>query len=195
MPAAAPPIRPALRQRYERRRGEVLRTAARLFAEHGYHATTMDELSSATGLAPGGLYHYIGSKEELLLGILAQLMDPLVERAREVEQSGGTATERLRTLLRVWLAHIEGHHDHMLVFSQERRAVERGGRWTQVRESRRAFEAILGRLVAETGARGDVRLRVLALLGMVNHTANWYRPGGRLTTDEIADGYWEIIVR
>jgi TetR/AcrR family transcriptional regulator, cholesterol catabolism regulator len=194
MPAAAPPTRPALRKRYERRRQEMVRTAARLFAERGYHATSMDDLSAATGLAPGGLYHYIGSKEELLVGILAQLMDPLLERAREVEGSGGTAEERLRTLLRVWLAHIEAHHDHMLVFSQERRVVERGGRWTQVRDSRRAFEAILSRLVAETGARGDVRLRVLALLGMVNHTANWYRPGGRLTTDDIADGYWEIIV-
>ena len=191
----APPTRPALRERYERRRSEVVDAAARVFAARGFDGTSMQDLTDATGLAAGGLYHYIGSKEELLLGILAQLMDPLLERAREVEQSGGTATERLRTLLRVWLAHIEAHHDHMLVFSQERRAVERGGRWTQVRESRRAFESILGRLVAETGARGDVRLRVLALLGMVNHTANWYRPGGRLTTDEIADGYWEIIVR
>jgi AcrR family transcriptional regulator len=184
-----------LRERYERRRDSVLRTAARLFAEQGYHATSMDDLSAATGLAPGGLYHYIGSKEELLQGILAQLMDPLLERAREVSSSPATPAERLRELLRVWIEHIAEHHDHMLVFSQERRVVERGGRWTQVRDSRMAFEAILGRLVADTGAGGDVRLRVLALLGMVNHTAQWYRPDGRLSTDEIADGFWEIIVR
>jgi AcrR family transcriptional regulator len=186
-----------LRERYERRRDEVLRVAARLFASQGYHATSVGDLSQATGLAPGGLYHYIGSKEELLVGVLGQLMDPLLERARAVEASPGTASERLRTLLRVWLAHIAAHHDHMLVFSQERRVLERGGRWRQVRESRREFEAILGRLVAATGSASedDVRLRVLALLGMVNHTANWYRPSGRLTTDGIADGYWEIIGR
>jgi TetR/AcrR family transcriptional regulator, cholesterol catabolism regulator len=193
VPAAAPPTRPVLRERYERRRAAVLRAAARLFAEQGYHATSMDDLSAATGLAPGGLYHYFGSKEELLLGILEQLMDPLLARAQEVASSPGPPSERLRALLHVWIEHIAEHHDHMLVFAQERRVVERGGRWTQVRDSRRAFEAILGRLVADTDPPGDVRLRVLALLGMVNHTANWYRPSGRLSTSEIADGYWQIV--
>jgi AcrR family transcriptional regulator len=190
----APPTRPALRERYERRRQDVLRTSARLFAERGYHATSMDDLSSATGLAAGGLYHYIGSKEQLLFSILAQLMDPLLDRAREIERSDRAPAERLRELLRVWLAHIERHHDHMLVFNQERRVLERDERWGQVRRSREAFEAVLGRMVAEAAPRGDVRLRVLALLGMVNHTAQWYRPGGRLSSDQIADEYWELLV-
>jgi AcrR family transcriptional regulator len=190
----APPTRPALRARYERRRQEVLRAAAHEFAQRGYHATSMDELSAATGLAAGGLYHYIGSKEQLLFAILAQLMDPLLARAREIEASGGTASERLRALLRAWLEHIEAHHDHMLVFTQERRVLERDERWKQVRESRQAFEEVLSRLVAEAVPEGDTRLRVLALLGMVNHTASWFRPGGRLTSAAIADGYWSIVV-
>lgn len=190
----APPTRPVLRERYERRRQEVLRTAAHEFAERGYHATSMDELSTATGLAAGGLYHYIGSKEQLLFAILGQLMDPLLERARCLEASEDPPAERLRALLRVWLAHIEDHHDHMLVFTRERRTLERDERWKQVRESRQAFEEILGRMVATAVPDGDTRLRVLALLGMVNHTAQWFRPGGRLSTDEIADGYWSIVV-
>jgi AcrR family transcriptional regulator len=184
-----------LRARYERRRQAVLRTAAREFARRGYHATSMDELSAATGLAAGGLYHYIGSKEQLLFAILAQLMDPLLERARELEASDAPPDERLRALLRVWLAHIEAHHDHMLVFTQERRILERDERWKQVRESRKAFEEILGRMVAAAVPGGDTRLQVLALLGMVNHTAQWFRPGGRLTSEAIADGYWELVTR
>jgi AcrR family transcriptional regulator len=192
---AAPPTRPALRKRYERRREAVLRTAAREFARRGYHATSMDELSTATGLAAGGLYHYIGSKEQLLFAILAQLMDPLLARARELEASDAPADERLRSLLRVWLAHIEDHHNHMLVFTQERRILERDERWKQVRQSRKAFEEILGRMVAAAAPGGDTRLRVLALLGMVNHTAQWFRPGGRLTSEQIADGYWELVRR
>jgi AcrR family transcriptional regulator len=184
-----------LRERYERRRDGLLRAAAREFAERGYHATSMEDLSAATGLAAGGLYHYIGSKEQLLFAILAQLMDPLLERARELEAAPGPPDERLRELLRVWLAHIEAHHDHMLVFTQERRVLERDERWKQVRESRKAFEEILARMVAAAAPHGDTRLRVLALLGMVNHTANWFRPGGRLTTRQIADGYAEIVTR
>jgi AcrR family transcriptional regulator len=184
-----------LRRRYEHRREALVRAAAREFAQRGYHATSMDDLSTATGLAAGGLYHYIGSKEQLLFAILAQLMDPLLERARELEASSAPPDERLRELLRVWLAHIERHHDHMLVFTQERRILERDERWKQVRESRKAFEEILGRIVAGAAPQGDTRLRVLALLGMVNHTAQWFRPGGRLSTEDIADGYWEIVTR
>jgi AcrR family transcriptional regulator len=190
---APPPTRPALRARYERRRQTLLRTAAREFARRGYQATSMGDLSEASGLAAGGLYHYIGSKEELLFAILAQLMDPLLEQARAIEASDAPPRDRLRELLRVWLAHIERHHDHMLVFTQERRVLERDERWKQVRESRQAFEEILGRLVAAAAPGGDTRLRVLALLGMVNHTAQWFRPGGRLTSEQIADGYWELV--
>jgi AcrR family transcriptional regulator len=191
----APPTSPALRDRYERRRLHVLGTAAHEFAERGYHATSMDDLSTATGLAAGGLYHYIGSKEELLFAILEQLMDPLLERARALEASDAPPAERLRALLRVWLEHIEDHHDHMLVFTRERRILERDERWKQVRESRQAFEEILERMVAAAVPGGDTRLRVLALLGMVNHTAQWFRPGGRLSSQEVADGYWELVRR
>lgn len=190
---APPPTRPALRARYERRREALLRTAAHEFAQRGYQATSMGDLSGASGLAAGGLYHYISSKEELLFAVLAQLMDPLLEQARAIEASDAPAAERLRELLRVWLAHIERDHDHMLVFTQERRVLERDERWKQVRESRQAFEEVLGRLVAAAVPHGDTRLRVLALLGMVNHTALWFRPGGRLSTDEIADGYWALV--
>lgn len=192
---APPPTRPALRERYERRRQALLHTAAREFAQRGYQATSMGDLSSASGLAAGGLYHYIGSKEELLFAILAQLMDPLLEDARAIEASGAPAEEQLRELLRVWLAHIERHHDHMLVFTQERRVLERDERWKQVRESRQAFEEVLGRMVAAAVPQGDTRLRVLALLGMVNHTAQWFRPDGRLSSAEIADGYMEMVIR
>jgi AcrR family transcriptional regulator len=191
---APPPTRPALRERYERRRQALLRAAAREFAQRGYQATSMGDLSEASGLAAGGLYHYIGSKEELLFAILAQLMDPLLEDARAIEASGAPADEQLRELLRVWLAHIERHHDHMLVFTQERRVLERDERWKQVRESRQAFEEVLGRMVAAAVPQGDTRLRVLALLGMVNHTAQWFRPDGRLSSTEIADGYFALLV-
>ena len=57
-----PSTRPALRARYDARRREVVATAAALFAERGYDGTSMSELTAATGLAAGGLYHYIGAR-------------------------------------------------------------------------------------------------------------------------------------
>ena len=152
----------------------------------------MDELSEATGLRSGGLYHYIGSKQRLLFQIFQQLMDPLLERAAEIEAGEDDAETQLRALVRAWLAHIETHLDHMAVFAQERHTIEHEPEWEQVRASRDAFEAILARRLAAVGLSD--RLALFALLGMVNHTATWLKPGGRLTTEQIADGYCNMLL-
>ena len=187
-----PPSSPALRERYDRRQQAVIETSAALFARRGFQATSMDELSDATGLRAGGLYHYIGSKQALLLDIFNQLMEPLLERAAEIEAGDADAETQLRMLVRAWLAHIETHLDHMSVFSQERHAIEHEPEWEQVRASRDAFEAILARRLAAVELTD--RLALFALLGMVNHTATWLKPGGRLTTEQIADGYCNMLL-
>jgi AcrR family transcriptional regulator len=194
MPQPSPPTRPALRARYEARRSEVVAAAAELFAERGYDTTSISELTAATGLAAGGLYHYIEGKDDLLIAICDELLEPLLAQAREIVASEAPPVGQLRELVAAWVAHVVAHRHHMLVFTQERQAIERQPRWRHVRAQRRAFEKILDELLARGEADGsmtfaDRRLSLLALLGMVNYTPQWVRPGGRLTATEIADGY------
>lgn len=196
---ATPPTRPALRERYDRKQAQVVTDAARVFARDGYDQTTVQDLADELGIAAGGLYHYFGSKEQLLIRICDQLMDPLFERARELVEHEHDAAAALRGLVRMWVDHVVTHRDHMLVFQQERHVIERGEQWRGVRSSRKAFERLvadlLARLRAEGGLRSsDERLALSALLGMVNHTAQWYRPRGRLTPREVADGYLELVL-
>jgi AcrR family transcriptional regulator len=196
---AVRPIRPALRERYDRRQQEVVLAAAQVFAQRGYDRTSMQELAEAMGLAAGALYHYFGGKEQLLIRICDQLMDPLLERARSLLADDDPAAEQLRALVRLWVAHVVEHRDHMLVFQQERHLVDHGEQWRGVRARRKRFERIVDDVLArgdEAGAfiGGDRRLARSALLGMVNHTAQWYRPKGGLTPEEIADGYVDLLL-
>ncbi|MGH2856242.1 MAG: TetR/AcrR family transcriptional regulator [Solirubrobacteraceae bacterium] len=191
---AARPTRPALRERYDRRREEVVEQAARTFAQRGYDQTTMQELAASMGLATGALYHYFGGKQQLLGAICDQLMEPLLERAGELVADGRPAEEQLRSLLRLWVAHVVEHRDHMLVFQQERHVIESGERWRAVRGARKSFELLVAELLARARPRGDGRLVLLALLGMVNHTAQWFRPRGPLSPEQIADGYLELVL-
>jgi AcrR family transcriptional regulator len=200
MAAASPPTRPALRARYDARQQEVIATCARVFAERGYQATSMQDLTQATGLAAGGLYHYIGSKEGLLLRICDELLEPLLVRARAIVAREAPATDHLHELLRAWLAHVESHRHHMLVFAQERHVIEREPRWREVRRQRKAFEKILDDVLARgeqdgTMAFHDRGLALRALLGMVNHTPQWLRPRGRLSAEQIADGYCDLLLK
>lgn len=199
MPAPAPPTRPALRARYEARRREVVATAAKLFAERGYDGTSMGDLTAATGLAAGGLYHYIEGKDDLLIAICDELLEPLLARAREIVATEAPPVTQLRELVEAWVDHVVEHRHHMLVFTQERQAIERQQRWRRVRSQRKAFEKILDEVLARGEADGsmtfaDRRLSLLALLSMVNYTPQWVRPGGRLSPAEIAEGYCEIVL-
>jgi AcrR family transcriptional regulator len=194
------PTRPALRERYDRRRAEVVLEAARVFAERGYDQTSVPELAEALGLAAGSLYHYFPSKEELLRAICDQLMDPLLEQAEALLTEPREPAAQLRALVRLWVEHVVTHRDHMLVFQQERHVIERGAAWRGVRASRKAFERLVEDALAAgaagggAGSHADPRLALSALLGMVNHTAQWYRPRGRLSPAAIADGYVDLLL-
>src|SRR5215203_6588217 len=120
---SARPTRPALRERYDRRRAEVVLGAARVFAERGYDQTSVPELAEALGLAAGSLYHYFGGKEQLLRAICDQLMDPLLERAEALLAEPREPAEELRALVRLWVEHVIAHRAHMLVFQQERHVI------------------------------------------------------------------------
>lgn len=194
-----PPASPALRERYERRRADVVAAAARVFAQRGYHATSIDDLIAATGLTRGGLYHYTESKQALLFAIFDELMEPLLARARELLTQPGTPERHLRAVVAAWVAHIATHLDHMVVFTQERGTLERDPRWQHLRAARRDFEQLLAGLLRRgqqdgSFAMADLQLTLLTLLGMVNYTPQWFAPSGRLTPERIADGYCDALL-
>lgn len=216
-----PPKKPALRRRYDDRQRAVLDTCAQVFAERGYHATTIDDLIQATGLARGGLYHYIGSKPEALTRILDDLMGPLLEQAETIVRGPAdaaaaivargrraadpppaapvTAEQRLRALVRVWMEQVETHQDHIRVFLQERTTLAREQDWSSIRADRELFQTLLTEVLQQGVDDGDLvigdpRLAALALLGTVNHSAVWFSPGGRLTADEVADGFVDLFL-
>lgn len=195
----SPPTRPALRARYERRRQEVVDAAAKVFAQRGYHATSIEDLIEATGLTRGGLYHYTRSKRDLLLAVVDELMEPLLQRAKEILEMPQTPETHLRQLVQAWLEHVASHRWHMIVFGQERRTLEHGPGWEQVRDARQRFEKLLSDVLARGRRDGsfsmsDPQLGLLMLLGMVNYTPQWYAPSGRLRPEQIAARYCDMLL-
>ncbi|MGH2938319.1 MAG: TetR/AcrR family transcriptional regulator [Solirubrobacterales bacterium] len=192
------PDSPTPRARWDRRRAEVIEEAAHIFARRGYDQTSVPELGEALGQATGSLYHYFGGKEQLLIAICDQLMEPLLERTESLLAEQAPAREQLRALVHLWVAHVIDHQDHMLVFQQERHLIDHGAQWRGVRESRKRFERLVEGVLRQVGRGGDEeadqRLLLAALLGMVNHTAQWYRPRGRLGPEQIADGFVDLVL-
>ena len=163
----------------------------------------MRELTEATGLAAGGLYHYIESKEQLLIAICDELLDPLLERGagdrRRADDAAGASS--CATSLHAWLAHVDDHRDHMLVFAQERHVIEREPQWRRrARPAQGASSSSLDDVLAR-GERGRHDALRRPRLRAARRCSGWsttrrsgYRPRGRLSPEQIADGYGDLIL-
>jgi AcrR family transcriptional regulator len=195
----ARPARPRARERYEGRRQEIIDIAARVFAERGYDATTIDDLVAATGLQRGGLYHYIGGKQDLLIRIHERFLHPLLDQARAIAAEDMPPDAALRALAHALMENIARYTDQVTVFLHEWRTIAGHPDWTQLRRERREFEAIIGDALERGRREGvfafrDTRIALLGFLGMINYTPQWYEPGGRASSWQIAEDFSDIFL-
>ena len=185
--------------RFDARRNEVIDIAASLFARNSYAATSVAEISSAARLGKGGLYHYIGSKEELLVEINARVMQPLMDVTERITRLTASPAVRLRLVSEALLRLATDRADHIWVFLHEHRVLT-GALLVDAKRRRRAFEDAVEGLFSEGVTAGemqidDLRLTTLAFLGIHNSAYQWVRPDGRLTPELISATYFQIFLQ
>jgi len=185
--------------RWQARRDAIVDTSARLFAGNGYHATGITELCEANDLGKGALYHYIGSKEELLVAIHDRVMDEVMLGAERVALAGGSSGAQLAMHGEELLDVIGRYPDHVWVFLHEFPALT-GERAARFRERRRAYERRIEEVLRAGVGTGEFRdldpwLTARAWLGMHNYTYLWLRPGGRLSARDVAKPFAELFMR
>jgi TetR/AcrR family transcriptional regulator, cholesterol catabolism regulator len=183
-----------------RERSEEVYTAAlRLFREKGYHATSMQDIAGAVGLYKGSLYHYIGSKEELLARVFERGMGVLLA---DVERIAADTTSRptaqLRQIVEAHVAAVASNLDALTVYLHEWRALA-GESLATVRAQRERYTALVADIVARGVRNGefqvpDVRIATLGLLGMCNWLCQWYSPSGRLNPAEIGEHFADLAL-
>jgi AcrR family transcriptional regulator len=193
------PERAVSAAKYDARRVELVDIAAGVFARKGYHATSIDDLVEASGLKRGGLYHYISSKEDLLIAAHERFIEPLLANARAIAAEDLSPQEALRRLAHALMHDIAVYQDQVTVFLHEWRAIEQRPEWAHVREGRREFEEIIQSILRRGSAEGafdvsEPRLTCLGFLGMINYSYTWYRPRGPHSADEIAEHFVRIFL-
>jgi AcrR family transcriptional regulator len=199
MPVAAANGEPRRSPKWQARRQAIIDASATVFARGGYHATGITELCAANDLGKGALYHYIGSKEELLAAIHDRVMDEVMLGADRVAQAGGSPSSQLAMLGDELLDVIHRYPDHVWVFLHEFPALT-GERAEQFRGRRRQYErrveAVLQAGIDSGDFRDvDPRLTARAWLGMHNYTYLWLKPGGDMTARDVAKPFADIFIR
>jgi AcrR family transcriptional regulator len=185
--------------KWEQRRQTIVDTSAHVFARQGYHATGIMELCEANDLGKGALYHYIGSKEQLLEAIHDRVMDEVMIGADRVAKVGGPASTQLASLGDELLDVIHRYPDHVWVFLHDFAALT-GERAERFHVRRQAYEMRVEAILKAGVESGEFRdidpwLTARAWLGLHNYTYLWLKPGGRLTARSIAKPFGELFMR
>ena len=178
------------------RREELTRTAARLFAERGYHGTSLADLADALGIQKASLYHHIDTKEDLLWEV-ARSGAAAFHAALDAVPESLPATEKIRLALRAHLHVVAEQLDVATVFTREWRALG-GERRASFLAERRRYEERIRDLFREGVERGELRTDLdattaaLLLLSAANWAYTWLRPGAG--TDALADRFFAVLL-
>ena len=182
-------------------RQEILRTAARLFQQRGYDATSMNDVAAALRLSKGGLYHHFQSKDEILFHMMSHAMDITEERVINVVRRVEGAQERLRTLIRLHIEVVLSEEDREItVMLHENHPLPLALR-RKINGRKKDYVHFVENLIADVqrlrGSSSSVtpRAAAFALLGMINWIYQWHRPEGTLTGEAIVRQYTEIFFR
>ena len=178
------------------RRSELTRQAARLFAEKGYHGTSIGDLAEAMGVKKASLYAHIEAKADLLW-LVARDGAEAFHAALDAIPEQLPATEKIRLALRAHLRVVSEQLDVATVFIREWRYLE-GERLEQFLAERRRYEERIrdlfreGRELSELRADFDEQAAALLFLSAANWAYTWLAAGRG--TDEIADRFYAILI-
>jgi AcrR family transcriptional regulator len=181
------------------RKDQIYATAERLFSERGYHATTMREIARELQIEGGSLYSHISGKQDLLYEIVLRGSEHFLRAAREVIAAAGPARDRLRELMHRHLAIMAESTPRAIVHFHEWRHLE-PERQSTIRARRDEYESYVRRIIREGVAAGeftpyDEQLLGLQVLSLLNWTYQWYTPGGTWNADELADRFFDLLMR
>lgn len=165
--------------RQDNRRQQLLDTAARLFRQHGYHATSMRDIASAVGMLPGSIYYHFTSKDELLVTVYREGVSRIAER---LDAAVAGAKEPWQQLEAACIAHLQTLLDHSDYAQVVIRVLPDDAPAVRVRLAalRDQYEERFKDLVAalDLPAYVDRHYLRLLLLGALNWSQVWYRRGG-----------------
>lgn len=179
----------------------VLDAAAKMFRDYGYAGTTMRAIADEADLKAGSIYYHYKSKDELITAVLDIGINAVissVEDALHALPETATGRERIETAVRAHLSAIIKIGDYTLatrrVFGQVPEAIRLKN--TKLRDT---YGTIWQKILTDAHARGEFKtnanltLARLFILGALNWTVEWYKPGGR-TIDDVARDFTAVVI-
>lgn len=183
---------------HEVKREAVIRAAARAFNERGFHNASLDDIAAGLGVTKPTVYYYVASKEQLLFECFLAGLSPIREALREADRRGGTARDRLGTVIRGYAAAIASEYGWCMVRAHDQDLGP--GMRRQINALKSEIDQGIRRLIRAGIDDGsispcDPKLTAFAMAGALNWIAHWYRADQAMTASEVAEAFVAFFER
>jgi AcrR family transcriptional regulator len=180
-------------------RDHILAAAVQLFAEYGYHAAPLRDIAHIAGIQAASIYHHYPNKQALLVEIMETQMQRLIAGLEHMMRQ---YTDPVECLNEAIAHHIRLHtmyKDEFFIIDTEMRALE-GEHKTHILSLRDRYASLLQTILSkgmQEGAfrPGDVKVTSYAIIAMCTEVGAWFRPGGRLSVQQVIALYRELIAK
>ncbi|MEJ1171227.1 TetR/AcrR family transcriptional regulator [Variovorax sp. CCNWLW235] len=184
-------------QQRELKRNAVLQTAAQLFNERGFHATSLDDIAERLNVSKPTVYYYVESKDQILLECVKIALDLMQAGIDEVRAAGGSAIDQLKACMRIYSSVVTQDFGMCVIRIGEDPLPDPLKK--ELRGLKAGIDGQFRRLIAEGVDEGslapcDPKMAAFMLAGALSWIGRWYRPDGDLTPDQIADQGIELLL-
>jgi AcrR family transcriptional regulator len=180
-------------------RDKVLAAAVQLFAEYGYHAATMREIARIAGIKAASIYYHYTSKQALLVEIMETHMRQLNANLKHIVNKQDTIQQRLFEAISNHIRLHTTYKSEFFIIDTEIRALEVENR-DKILALRDQYENLFQKLLREGIEEGvlrqtDVKVSSYAIIAMCTEVAQWFRPSGRLSVQQVIEIYSEMVTK
>lgn len=177
----------------------LLAMATRLFAEQGFEMTSVQQIVDAAGVTKGAMYHYFGSKDDLLYEVYARLLRAQTVRMESAADSRAPVQERLRSVATDVVATTAANLDDTVIFFRSMHLLH-PDKQAEVRAERRRYHERVRELIEEGQHDGVFRadksadLVVDFFFGAVHHLGTWFRKDGELSGEQVGEQFADLLL-
>jgi len=181
---------PDREQQREAKRNAVLSTAAQMFNERGFHATSLDDIAASLHVSKPTLYYYVKNKDEILLECVKKGLHLTLDGIEASRQAGGNAVDQLRACMQVYADIVTQPFGMCLIRIGDEEVPEPSR--TELRRMKAAIDAAFRRLVTQGVQEGSVRacdpkMTAFVIAGALSWIGRWYQPGGEYSAAQVAE--------